>query len=141
MKNYINNLGLFLAITLFSASAYAIPTFYFDGTINYDASTGLLDVESSLTATEDITPGPNLVGSELNFTASFDSVISTSSVTVGLFSGVSGDDLFVALIFVLVELFFGSVRFVYSGESHHFFDCISIGLVATDRNTCGNGCT
>ena len=96
MKNYIKNLGLSLAITLFSASANAIPTLLFDGSISYDATTGGISVDSVLTETVDIAPAPNLVGSSLDFSGSLSAVQTPNSmVTIGLFSGVSGDDLIV----------------------------------------------
>jgi len=80
------------ALTMLASSAQAIPTLFFDGDINY--SGGILSVRSVLTATEDITPIPNLIGSSLDFTVLFASVDTTSAVfTKGNFGTTAGTDL------------------------------------------------
>jgi len=91
MKNLIKGIGL--ALALITTSAHAIPTLFFDGDITYSASTGELSVTSVLTATEDVSPAPELVGSELTFSAVLDTIIAETSVTTGIFDGVIGDDI------------------------------------------------
>ena len=90
MKNFIKNLGL--ALVLIAQPAYALPTLFFDGDISYAASSGELSVSSVLTATQEITPSLELAGSSLTFSASLSSVdVSSSFVTIGLFTGEPGD--------------------------------------------------
>lgn len=86
MKNIIKGFGL--ALVLITTSAHAIPTLFFDGEIAYSASTGELSVTSVLTATEDISPAPELIGSNLEFSAILDSTILYGTTrTRGLFIG------------------------------------------------------
>jgi len=93
MKSLVTYLGLTLAFALHSATANAIPTLLFDGNISYDAVSGEITVNSVLTETIDIAPAPDLFGS-LNFSASLSSIdLPNSFVTVGLFTGIAGDDL------------------------------------------------
>jgi hypothetical protein len=82
-----------------SLQVFAIPTLFFDGTISYDSSSNEIFVDSELAATDGIAPSPNLINSSLIFSAVLDSVSSIilpsphPGVTVGLFSGIAGDDL------------------------------------------------
>ena len=92
MKNIIKGFGLVLAMV--ASSAHAIPTLFFDGDISFDATSGLLSVTSVLTATQDIAPAPELLGSSLDFTALFSSVDDSSSLfTAGIFGTTAGTDL------------------------------------------------
>ncbi len=92
MKNIIKGFGLVLA--MFASSAQAIPTLFFDGSINYNASAGLLSVTSVLTNTTGITPAPALLGSSLDFSASYNSTdTSNAYYTVGIFGTTAGTDL------------------------------------------------
>jgi hypothetical protein len=92
MKKLLSITGF--ALALVASSAYAIPTMFFDGAINYDVSTGKIQVTSSLVDTIDIVPAPNLTGSSLDFSAILNSVDTSSSYyTIGTFNGVAGDDL------------------------------------------------
>lgn len=91
MKNILKAFGL--ALALITTSAHAIPTLFFDGDMSYSASTGGFSVTSVLTATEDISPAPELIGSELTFSAVLGSVIADTRVTTGLFDGVIGNDI------------------------------------------------
>jgi len=94
MKNLIRGIGL--ALAMIASSAQAIPTLFFDGDINYDVTSGLLSVDSVLTATADIGSAPALLGSSLDFSVLFDSVDASSSLyTVGLFGTSAGTDLMV----------------------------------------------
>lgn len=93
MKSLVTYLGLTLAFALHSATANAIPTLLFDGNISYNAVSGEITVNSVLTETIDIAPVPDLFGS-LNFNALLSSVdLPNPFVTVGLFTGIAGDDL------------------------------------------------
>lgn len=83
--------GLALAVAVKPASA--VPTLFFDGDVAFDSGSSLLAVSAVLTGVEDISPIPNLNGSSLNFSATFDSVGSNAFFTTALFSGVAGDDL------------------------------------------------
>ncbi len=92
MKNLIKGLGLALAMV--ASSAHAVPTLLFDGYIDYDAGSGLLSVNSVLTATADVSPAPVLLGSSLNFSVLYNGVDTASSLyTVGLFGTSTGTDL------------------------------------------------
>ena len=94
MKNLIKGLGF--ALAMITSSAHAIPTLFFDGDINYDVGTGVLSVQSVLTATTDITPTPDLLNSSLDFTAIYDYAdISSGFFTVGIFGTTAGTDLIV----------------------------------------------
>lgn len=106
MKSLLSVIGIVIALA--STTAYAIPTLFFDGTISYDASSGDIFVTSALVDTTDITPAPNLVGSSLSFSATLDSVDTSSPYyTAGLFTGVSGDDL---------SVFDGDLNTLLTGE-------------------------
>jgi hypothetical protein len=95
MKNLSLAIGLVIAFV--TSSAYAIPTLFFDGTVTFDAISGELLVTSELVGTTDIVPSPNLTNSNLTFSANLESVDSSSPYyTIGLFSGVAGDDLTVS---------------------------------------------
>lgn len=72
MKNLTKVFGLFIALA--ASSAQAIPTLFFDGTIDYQANKGELLVSASLTQTVDIAPAPTLLGSSMVFSALFDNV-------------------------------------------------------------------
>lgn len=92
MKNIIKGFGL--ALALVASSAHAIPTLFFDGDIAYDVNSGLLSVVSVLTATQDVAPAPELLGSSLDFTALFSSVDdSNAAFTAGYFATTAGTDL------------------------------------------------
>ena len=91
MKNVLK--GLIFALAMVASSAQAIPTLFFDGDITFNATTGDLIVTSELTSTTEIDPTPEVIGSSLTFSASLVSSTSSASTTVGLFSGVDGDDL------------------------------------------------
>jgi hypothetical protein len=93
MKNIRSVITVIIALV--TTSANAVPTLFFDGNITYDVGSGLVSVTSQLTATEEIAPVPNLIGSGLVFSASLNTVITPSSFTLGLFSGVPGDDILV----------------------------------------------
>jgi len=92
MKNIIKGFGLALAMV--ASSAQAIPTLFFDGDINYNVNGGLLTVSSVLTGTSDIAPAPTLLGSSLNFSASFIGS-TTTFYTIGNFGTTLGTDLMV----------------------------------------------
>ena len=76
MENFTKIIGFIIALA--ATSAQAIPTLYFDGTINYAANTTELSVSAALTETTDITPAPVLDGSTMVFSALFDYVESIS---------------------------------------------------------------
>ena len=103
MKNLIKSLGL--ALVLLAQSAYAVPTLFFDGDITFTSSDpgislqnaassgslGKLSVTAVLSATQEIDPAPQLIGSSLTFSAFLTEVdISSSSITIGLFAGGAG---------------------------------------------------
>jgi hypothetical protein len=67
---------------------------FFDGDVTYNATTGSLSVTSVLTATEDL-GSITISGSSLTFSAMFDEAILSSRTTLGLFSGVVGNDIVV----------------------------------------------
>jgi len=90
MKTLFKGIGLILALT--AGTAQAIPTLFFDGQLNYDATAGTLTVNSVLTNTTDLAM-PSLTGGTLNFTAKFTHRFSNSSITVGQFGTTSGTDL------------------------------------------------
>ncbi len=91
MKNIIKGFGL--ALAMFASSAQAIPTLFFDGSISYNVGTGLLSVTSVLTNTAGIAPAPTLLGSSLDFSASYNSVdTSNTFYTVGTFGTAAGTD-------------------------------------------------
>jgi len=91
-KGFTKIFGLIIALA--ASSAQALPTLYFDGDISYSSSSGELSVVSVLTATQEIFPSPELVGSSLDFSASLSSVDVSSSIrTIGQFSGGPGDDI------------------------------------------------
>jgi hypothetical protein len=93
MKNIIKGFGLVMALV--ASSAYAVPTLFFDGDISYDSTSGLLSVSSVLTATQEITPVPELFDSSLNFTALFDysAYDAGFDATAGFFTTAAGTDL------------------------------------------------
>lgn len=93
MKNIIK--GFVLVLALVASSANAIPTLFFDGDISYDVASGLLSVTSALTATQDVSPAPELIGSSLNFSALFDysAYNADFDATAGFFTTSSGTDL------------------------------------------------
>lgn len=80
MKNITTIIGL--ALILAASAAQAIPTLYFDGTINYVAGTnpgtGDLSVDAVLTQTTDIAPVPATIDSTMVFSAFLDSIESLS---------------------------------------------------------------
>lgn len=80
MKNITALIGLALILT--ASAAQAIPTLYFDGTINYVAGTnpgtGDLSVDAVLTETTDIAPVPATIDSTMVFSAFLDSIESLS---------------------------------------------------------------
>ena len=69
MKSITTIIGL--ALILATSAVQAIPTLFYDGTINYDAGTTELSVSSVLIKTIDITPEPILPGSTMVFSAFF----------------------------------------------------------------------
>ncbi len=90
MKNIIKGFGV--ALALVASSAYAIPTLFFDGDISFRG--GLLNVDSVLTATQDISSAPELIGSSFDFTALLTSIDTSSSfLTIGNFGTTGGTDL------------------------------------------------
>lgn len=92
MKNLMKGFGF--ALAMMASSAQAIPTLFFDGDIDYSASTGLLSVDSVLTATADVMPAPALLGSSLNFSVLYNGTNAANSFyTVGLFGTSGGTDL------------------------------------------------
>lgn len=84
MKGSVN--GLLVAVSLVATSANALPTLFFDGEVNYSASTGELLVTSVLTATEDLGSLPTLSGSSLSFSAFFAGAETSSVVSGGAFN-------------------------------------------------------
>ncbi|MDH5612113.1 MAG: PEP-CTERM sorting domain-containing protein [Gammaproteobacteria bacterium] len=73
MKNFVT--GIFVVFTMMMASSVqAIPTLFFDGSINYTVDSGELQVSAALTETTDINPAPELSGSSMNFSVFFDTV-------------------------------------------------------------------
>ena len=92
MKNFIKTLGMALALIV--QPVYAVPTLFFDGDMSYGASSGALSVVSVLTATQEINPSPELMGSSLTFSTSLTGVNVSSSIrTIGLFSSGTGDNI------------------------------------------------
>ncbi len=90
MKNIIKGLGV--ALALVASSAYAVPTLFFDGEISFRG--GLLNVDSVLTATQDVASAPELVGSSFDFNALLTSVDTSSGfLTIGNFGTTGGTDL------------------------------------------------
>ncbi|VAW53710.1 hypothetical protein MNBD_GAMMA05-1213 [hydrothermal vent metagenome] len=90
MKNIIKGFGIVLALV--ASSAYAVPTLFFDGEISFRG--GLLNIDSVLTATQDVAPAPELVGSSFDFTALLTGVDTSSSfLTIGNFGTTGGTDL------------------------------------------------
>ena len=90
MKKIIKGFGVTLALV--ASSAYAVPTLFFDGDISYRG--GLLNVDSVLTATQDVAPAPELVDSIFDFTAELTSVDASSSfLTIGNFGTTVDTDL------------------------------------------------
>lgn len=105
MKNFIKSLGF--ALALLAQPAHAVPTLFFDGDITFTSSDpgiglqsttsmgslGQLSVTAVLTATQEIDPIPELMGSSLTFSAFLTEVdTSSSSITIGLFAGGAGYD-------------------------------------------------
>ena len=91
MKNLIKGIGV--ALALLAKAAYAVPTLYFDGNIQYDANSGMLTGFSGLTASEEIAPAPALQDSFFGFASVLTGVdSSTPGVTVGSFGSVAGND-------------------------------------------------
>jgi hypothetical protein len=103
VSNLKQKLNAILGIVLLGAAleASAVPTLTFDGTVNFDASSGVLSVDSILTSSSDIFPVPTTgLGSSLQFSATLDpgSISSFTDIfgnvsTVSDFGGVLGDDL------------------------------------------------
>jgi len=92
MKHFIKIFGI--ALVLITQPVYALPTLFFDGDMSFDATSGGLSVTSVLTATQEITPSPELAGSSLTFSALLSGVdVSSSIATIGLFAGGPGDDI------------------------------------------------
>lgn len=93
MKSLVTYLGLTLSIALHTTAVNAIPTLLFDGSINYDSTSGELTVNSVLTETIELLPAPELIGSSLEFSATFSSVNTPNPfVTIGIFQGIDGID-------------------------------------------------
>ena len=89
MKNIIKGFGL--ALAMMASTAHAIPTLFFDGTINYDSTTGRLAVSSTLIDTFDIDPAPGLTGS-LNFETQFIDDFAGFGLVIGSFGTVEGQN-------------------------------------------------
>lgn len=89
MKNFTKAIGFIIALS--TMSAQAVPTFFFNGTIGYDASSTRLSVVSDLTATADIFPAPAIQGT-LNFDADLISTFFGSGFNIGSFGTISGQD-------------------------------------------------
>ena len=89
IKSYIKGFGLTLVMV--ASSAHAIPTLFFDGTINYDSTTGRLTVSSILIDTFDINPAPSLTGS-LNFETQLIDDFAGFGLVIGAFGTVEGQD-------------------------------------------------
>lgn len=83
MKNFVRS--LIAASLLVATYANALPTLFFDGDVNYNATTGELSVTTVLTATEDIALLPELSGSSLTFSALFMGAESYPVITGGDF--------------------------------------------------------
>lgn len=92
VKRIINIIGLVLVCAV--NSAHAIPTLFFDGNLTYASGSGQLSVNSVLTATTDITPTPEVLGSSLSFSAVLDSVDTTNTyLTTGIFNGIGSNSI------------------------------------------------
>lgn len=76
MENFTKIIGFIIALA--ATSAQAVPTLYFDGTIDYTTGSSELSVSAALTETTDITPAPVLDGSTMVFSALFDYLESIS---------------------------------------------------------------
>ncbi len=100
----------------FGFKANAIPTLLFDGDMSFDASSSQLSVSTILTGSVDIVPAPTLLGSNLSFSATLDSVSSDAFFTNGFLSGVAGDDL---------TVIGGGPELLLSGE---FLDLVMSGV-------------
>ena len=81
-------MGIVLAIA--STYGHAVPILYFDGSSDYDATSGLLTINAGLTGTDGIAPPPTLAGSSLSIQASFVSASSVDSITTGWFDSAPG---------------------------------------------------
>lgn len=79
-----------VVLLLASTQGHAIPTLFFDGTTDYDAASGLLNINSVLTGSVDIAPPPDLTGSSLSLQASFVSSNTTTVATTGIFGTAPG---------------------------------------------------
>lgn len=92
----MNKFQILAGVILFGfvIKAHAIPSLSFFGDVDYDASTGIMSVHTSLINSEDIMPTPVLGGSSLDFFTRLDTVDATNPLfTAGLFTGVPGDDI------------------------------------------------
>ena len=82
-----------LAVLLGTSQAVqAVPTYYFDGQLAFDAGTGALDITAVITDSADLSVTPVYTGSSVEFHATFSSASNSSGVTTGDFTGAGGTD-------------------------------------------------
>ncbi len=95
MKKLIKAIGF--SLTLLANTAFAIPTLYFDGDLDYSVANtvGELTITATLIDSSGVAM-PDLGSSSLSFNAIFDSEVDLDSFTAGLFNGVSSDDLIIS---------------------------------------------
>lgn len=94
MKHIVKGIAFILAMA--ASSAQAIPTLMFNGDINFNSTTNILNVTSELFHAENTSTTVNLSNSTLTFDATLTSVTSALgffSSTIGNFSGITGNDL------------------------------------------------
>ncbi len=87
-KSALAALGMLLLA--FNVAAYPLLTF--DGGMNYNSETKLFNVGGTLTASQDISPAPQLLGSSFQFSGLYDpaSKYVNSSITMAKFTGLPG---------------------------------------------------
>ncbi len=76
MKHIVK--GIAFALAMVTSTAQAIPTLFFDGSINYNSTSSELAVSGTLTESIDVTPALVLLDSTLVFSAFFDNLESIS---------------------------------------------------------------
>lgn len=82
-----------LAVLLGTSQAVqAVPTYYFDGQLVFDAGTGALDITAVITDSADLSVTPVYTGSSVEFHATFSSASDSGGVTTGDFTGAGGTD-------------------------------------------------
>ncbi len=92
MANQIKKIIVAFGMVFFAAGASAYPMLNFDGELNYNFGSGELEITGALTGSTDISAP---VGSSFSLRGIFSGLGANSSsfMTVGEFSGVTGNDL------------------------------------------------